>query len=158
MEAFATAQEQESFVNADLHLNYATALWYAQKYSDALHNFRKALDIEPHFATASSRLESLESFLDGFSESIAKKGEIMRHREAPQIEFRTTTSAKVQGHDPVAFGQRLGTVRGANHRRGQKYNIRKEAPVRTDSRRKQRTCRLLADHRHSAKRRRNPVV
>lgn len=78
-DAFAkalTAQADEPFVNADLHLNYATALWYAQKYADALNALRRALEIEPHFTTARNRLESLEAFLDAFNESISKRGKL----------------------------------------------------------------------------------
>jgi Tfp pilus assembly protein PilF len=62
------------FINADLHVNYGVALQYKNEYAKALWHFKRALQIEPHFAIALSYSQALEKYLTDFYDAVHKKG------------------------------------------------------------------------------------
>lgn len=67
-------QQKPSFINPDLHVNYAEALTYKQNYLAALTNLTRAIEIEPHFETALERLDLLRTFLFRLNDCIVRKG------------------------------------------------------------------------------------
>ncbi len=62
--------------NADLHINYAMALQYEQRYAQCLLHLRTAIRLEPSFHDATDRLSTLTAYLARLHESVQRKGSV----------------------------------------------------------------------------------
>lgn len=60
--------------NADLHLNYSTALKFTQDYRESLKHLKIATAYDPGYLEAKEQLETLLSFLKQVNSHVRNKG------------------------------------------------------------------------------------
>ncbi|VDM39908.1 unnamed protein product [Toxocara canis] len=79
----------EGRLNADLHLNYATALEFEQDYARCLRHMHIASSSDPELFGAKEKYETLCSFLMRLSEAVRRKGKLKAKR---LLEFQRSLS------------------------------------------------------------------